>query len=364
MLNKSNEKVYNFSAGPSILPEAVLKRAQGEFVNYGGTGISVMEMSHRSTDYIAIFDSVKTKLRAAMNIPETHEILFMHGGATGQFSVIPLNLMAGGHADYAITGNFAKIAAEEAKKYGKVNIIYDTADKNHTYIPKQEDLKFTDGAAYFHYCANNTIYGTKWGYVPNAGEIPVVSDMSSCILSERVDVSKFAIIYAGVQKNMAPAGFVAVIIDKQLKIEPHPLTPRIFDYNLEIKNDSMLNTPPAYNIYILGLVLDWIESIGGLDAIADINIQKAKLLYDFLDNSAFYRTPAVHEARSIMNVTYFTPSPELDSAFVKEAAANGLINLKGHRLVGGIRASIYNAMPVEGIQRLIRVMEKFELEHK
>ncbi|MDR2400972.1 MAG: 3-phosphoserine/phosphohydroxythreonine transaminase [Deferribacteraceae bacterium] len=354
------ERIYNFSAGPSMLPEPVLKRVQGELLNYGGTGIAVMEMSHRSKMYLDIFEGVKARVCEVLDIPEGYHVLFAHGGATAQFSAIPMNLIGEGSADYAITGNFAQLAAAEAKKYGRINIIYDTSDKNHTYIPRQTDLKFTPDASYFHYCANNTIFGTAWDYIPDTGGKPLVSDMSSCILSEPLDVSKFGLIYAGAQKNIAPSALALLILKDGLPVKPITAIPKVLDYNLMIKNDSMLNTPPTFNIYILGLVLDWIKGLGGLTAMREINRAKAAVLYDFLDNSAFYNAPAVKSARSIMNITFRTPNEELDAAFAKESAAAGLANLKGHRLVGGMRASIYNAMPLEGVKKLVEFMGNFE----
>jgi phosphoserine aminotransferase len=358
------ERIYNFSAGPSMLAEPVLKRVQSELLNYGGTGISVMEMSHRSKMYLDIFESVKAKVRETLNIPEGYHVLFAHGGATAQFSAVPMNLLADGSADYAVTGNFAQLAAAEAKKYGKINIIFDSSDKNHTYIPRQTDLKFTPDASYFHYCANNTIFGTAWDYIPDAGGKPIVSDMSSCILSEPLDVSKFGLIYAGAQKNIAPAALALLILKDGIPIKPIQTTPKILDYTLMIKNDSMLNTPATFNIYILGLVLDWIRDLGGLTAMSGINRAKAAILYDFLDNSTFYSAPAIKSARSIMNVTFRTPSEELDAAFAKESAAAGLANLKGHRVVGGMRASIYNAMPIDGVRKLVDFMGSFELKNR
>ncbi|MDR2105709.1 MAG: 3-phosphoserine/phosphohydroxythreonine transaminase [Deferribacteraceae bacterium] len=358
------ERIYNFSAGPSMLPEPVLSRVQGELLNYGGTGISVMEMSHRSKMYLDIFESVKAKLRETLDIPAGYHILFAHGGATAQFSAVPMNLLGGGCADYAITGNFAQLAANEAKKFGAVNIIYDTSDKNHTYIPRQADLKFTEGASYFHYCANNTIFGTAWDYIPDAGGVSLVSDMSSCILSEPLDVSKFGLIYAGAQKNIAPAALALLILKDGIPIKPIPTTPKVLDYNLMIKNDSMLNTPAAFNIYILGVVLDWIKSLGGLTAMQELNQAKAAVLYDFLDNSTFYNAPALKSVRSVMNVTFRTPNEALDAAFAKESAEQGLANLKGHRLVGGMRASIYNAMPIEGVKKLVEFMGGFERNNR
>ena len=358
------ERIYNFSAGPSMLPVEAMERAAAEILNFNGSGMSVMEMSHRSKVYDDIFQSVKEKLRAVMSIPENYHILFMHGGATGQFAAVPMNLMGEGGADYAITGNFSKGAADEAKKFGKVNVIYDTACQNHNYIPAQNELKFTPGASYFHYCFNNTIYGTAWKYIPKTDGMPVITDMSSNILSEPLDVSKLDMIYAGAQKNMGPAGFTVVIIKDGLAGKAMGCTPKILDYSLMIKNDSMLNTPATYNIYMLGLVLDWLKGLGGLEAIGKINKEKSQILYDYLDNSKFYTAHAKPEARSMMNVTFRSLNEELDAKFAKESAAAGFTNLKGHRSVGGMRASIYNAMPVEGVKKLVEFMSEFERNNK
>ncbi len=359
------DRIYNFSAGPSMLPVEALERAASDMLNYNGSGMSVMEMSHRSKVYDDLFQDVKAKLREIMSIPQNYHILFMHGGATGQFAAVPMNLMGeGGIADYAITGVFSKGAADEAKKYGKVNISYDTADKNHSYIPAQKDLKLSVDASYFHYCGNNTIYGTEWKYVPNAGGKPIICDMSSNILSAPVDVSKFSMIYAGAQKNMGPAGFAVVIMRDDIPLKALPCTPKILDYDQMVKNDSMPNTPSSYSIYVMGLVLDWLKKLGGLEVMGEINRNKAAILYDFIYNSSFYKAHAQPEARSIMNVTFRCPNDELDAKFAKEASAAGLSNLKGHRSVGGIRASIYNAMPVEGVKKLVEFMSTFERNNK
>ena len=359
-----NERIYNFSAGPSMLPLSVLETAAREMTNFGGTGQSVMEMSHRSKAYIAIFDETKAALKSALSVPDTHEILFMQGGATFQFSAIPLNLMGeNGAADYALSGNFSTLASKEAKKYGTVNIAASSEDRNHTYIPQQDALKLTDGAKYFYYCSNNTIYGTEWKYVPDVAA-PIVCDMSSNILSKPIDVAKYGLIYAGVQKNMAPAGMAVVIIDKNLAGNELAITPKIMSYKTAIDKDSMDNTPPCYTIYMLGLVLKWLETQGGVAGMEQIKTAKAKLIYDVLDSSAMFKGAAETAARSDMNITFNTGSDELEAKFVKEATAAGFDNLKGHRNVGGMRASVYNAMPVEGVEKLAAFMRDFEVKNK
>jgi len=359
------ERIYNFSAGPSILPVPVLEQAAAELLNFGGTGTSVMEMSHRSKDFLAIFEETKALLKEVLGIPETHEPLFLQGGAWTQFAMIPLNLIGTtGKADYAVTGSFSNLAMKEAKKYGDIHVAATTADKNHTYIPKQSDLDLRPDAAYFHYCDNNTIFGTAWDYIPETGNVPLVCDMSSNILSKPIDVSKFGLIYAGAQKNMAPSGLTVVIIDKSLAGNELPITPTMLSYQTMIDKDSMHNTPSTYNIYILGLVLKWIKSQGGLVGMEKQNIEKAKVLYDYLDESALFKAAAVPAARSIMNVTFVTGNEDLDAAFAKEAAAKGMINLKGHRSVGGMRASMYNAMPKAGIDALVAFMKEFEARNK
>jgi phosphoserine aminotransferase len=361
----SLDRVYNFSAGPSMLPVSVLQKASDELVCYENTGMSVMEMSHRSGAYQAIFDEVKADLKRILSVPDTHEVIFMQGGATFQFSAVPLNLIgATGKADYAVTGNFSKLAAKEAEKYGEVRIAASSADKNHTYIPAQNELKISDDASYFHICANNTIYGTEWDYIPETGSVPLVADCSSDILSKPIDVSKFGLIYAGVQKNMAPAGMAVVIINRALAGHELKFTPTIMNYKLTIDKDSMYNTPPTYNIYMLGLVLKWIDENGGLSGMEQLRNERSALLYDFLDGSSLFHACAEPNSRSKMNVTFRTGSDELDSEFAKAAAACGFVNLKGHRLVGGMRASIYNAMPVEGVNALVDFMKSFEIQHK
>ncbi len=361
----AKDRIYNFSAGPSMLPLSVLQQAASEMTNFRGSGMSVMEMSHRSKIYQSIFDEVQADLRRIMNVPDTHEILFMHGGATAQFAAVAMNLMSRtGMAEYAITGNFANGAAKEAKKYGKVEVVCDTGERNHTYIPRQDELKLVDGASYFYYCSNNTIYGTEWDYVPETNGTPIVCDMSSDICSRPVDVSKYGVIFAGVQKNMAPAGMAVVIIDKSLAGAELPITPVIMNYKTTIDKGSMYNTPPCYTIYMLGLVLKWLDSQGGLAGMEKLKRERASVLYDFLDESKLFKACADKGSRSDMNVTFRTGDEEMDALFVKEASAAGFESLKGHRLVGGMRASIYNAMPYEGVVKLRDFMKEFEAAHK
>lgn len=357
-------RVYNFSAGPSVLPLPVLERAASELVCYGSSGMSVMEMSHRSSDFEPIIADAEETLRRVMNIPENYKVLFVQGGATTQFAAVPLNLLTrSGKADYVVTGQFSKKAADEAKKYGDVRIVASTADKNHTYIPALTREDFSPDADYVHICFNNTIYGTKWNYIPDTGDIPLVADMSSCILSEPIDVSRFGVIYAGAQKNMGPAGVTVVIVREDLLGRANSMTPSMLDWKVMAENGSMYNTPPCFSIYILGLVSHWVEELGGLEAMAKINREKAAILYDYLDSQDYYIAPAEKQYRSIMNVTFVTGNEELDKKFAKEAEKAGLKNLKGHRSVGGMRASIYNAMPREGVVALVEFMKKFAAEN-
>ncbi len=356
-----SDRVFNFSAGPSVLPEAVLRKAQGELLNWNGSGMSVMEMSHRSPAFAEIFREAQEKLRRVLSVPPTHEILFLQGGATLQFAAIPMNLSRGIAADYAVTGNFSNKAAKEAEKYCAVRIAASTAPQ-HDRIPPQAELKLSDDASYFYYCANNTIYGTEWHYIPETAA-PLVCDMSSDILSQPVEVSRYGLIYAGAQKNMAPAGLTVVIIDKSLAGRELPFTPQIMSYQTMIETGSMLNTPPCWCIYILSLTLDWILSCGGVEGMQQLKCERASRLYEFLDNSSFYLAHAQRDARSDMNVTFRTESAELDAEFVREAAACGLVNLKGHKVAGGMRASLYNAMPIEGVDALISFMKEFEKHH-
>lgn len=356
-------RVYNFAPGPSAMPEEALLKARSEMLNFRGSGMSVMEMSHRGPVFSSLFLETKERFRKLLNVPENYEILFLQGGATTQFASVPMNLICGGTADYAVTGNFSGKAAREAQKYGSVNIAYSSAEGGHCDIPSQSELKTTPDAEYFYYCANNTIYGTEWHYVPEVSA-PLVCDMSSDILSFPVDVSKYGLIYAGAQKNIAPAGLTVVIIDKALAGHELPVTPEIMSYAVQIKNDSMLNTPPCWCIYMLSLTLEWLEGQGGLTAMDSLRRERAKLIYDVLDESSFYIPHAKPGARSYMNVTFTTPSPELDAEFVKQAAEKGLASLKGHRLTGGIRASLYNAMPCEGAAALAEFMKEFEVKNR
>ena len=360
----NREDVFNFSAGPSVLPTEVLEKAAAELVNYRGSGLSVMEMSHRSSEFSDIFSSTKAKLKAALSVPDTHEILFLQGGASLQFSMIPLNLTAEGDTvDYAVTGNFANIAAKEAGKYCTVNIAASSEETHFDRIPAQKELKLSADAKYFYYCANNTIFGTAWKYVPETAGVPLVCDMSSEILSHPVDVSKYGIIYAGAQKNMAPAGLTVVIIDRTLAGHERPITPLMMSYQRMIDKDSMYNTPPCYNIYMLGLVLDWLEKQGGVAGMEARKSAKAKILYDYLDESRLFKACAQKDSRSDMNVTFRTGDADMDAEFVKFTIEHGMRNLKGHRVAGGMRASIYNAMPEEGVLRLVELMKEFEAKH-
>lgn len=360
----TEKRVFNFSAGPSMLPVPVLEKAAKQMLNYENSGMSVMEMSHRSSSYLDIFNKTKDLLKKVMNIPDGYEIVFIQGGATQQFSMVPLNLLKNGKADYIITGSFSKKAATEAKKYGEINIAYDGSDNDFKHIPTQDELILDPEASYVHLCANNTIYGTEWKYVPETNGVPIIADMSSNILSKPIDVSKYGMIYAGAQKNMGIAGLGVAIIKKDLLQKVSATTPVLLDYTLMIENDSMYNTPPAYAIYVLGLVLEWIDEMGGLEVMEKRNIEKAKLLYDYLDSSDFYKAHSDKDNRSLMNVTFTTPSKELDAKFVKESIEAGMTNLKGHRSVGGIRASIYNAMPLEGVEKLVAFMKEFEAANK
>ena len=356
------DRVYNFAAGPSVMDESVLETARDSMMNYNGTGMSVMEMSHRSPAFQQIFDRTKAMLKELMQIPESHEVLFLQGGATLQFAAIPMNLLQSGTADYAVTGSFSGKAAKEAGKYGTVHIAADTSATGHDRIPTQDQVQFTDGASYFYYCANNTIYGTEWQYVPET-KSTLVCDMSSDILSRVVDVSKYGLIYAGAQKNMAPAGLTVLILDKSLAGKELPITPQVMSYDVMLKNDSMLNTPPCWCIYMLGLTLEWLKKIGGVAAMEELKKERAALIYDVLDNSKLYKAHAMPGSRSDMNVTFRTDSEELDHEFIQGAAKRGLVNLKGHRVTGGMRASMYNAMPMEGALALANYMKEFEVSH-
>jgi phosphoserine aminotransferase len=339
----------------------VLTRAGSEITNYGGSGMSVMEMSHRSKAFQKIFDDTQAKFRALLNIPDNYKILFMQGGASTQFSMIPLNFIGKtGKADYVVTGNFSKLAYKEATKYGTINVAANTEDQNHTYIPSQDQLKLDTEASYFHYCANNTIYGTEWQYVPETGNVPICCDMSSDIMSRSIDVSKYGLIYGGAQKNLAPSGLTVAIVREDLVGNELPFTPVMMNYKTIMDKDSMYNTPPCWCIYILGLVCDWLQDMGGVPAIEKIKHDKAKMLYETLDASRLFTAPAQIGSRSDMNVVFRTGNEDLDAKFVKEATAAGLTTLKGHRNVGGMRASIYNAVPTEGVENLCDFIRTFD----
>ena len=358
-------RVYNFSAGPAVLPEEVLKEAAEEMLDYQGTGMSVMEMSHRSKAFEGIIQGAEKTLRELMNIPDNYKVLFLQGGASQQFAMIPMNLMKNKVADHIVTGQWAKKAASEAKIFGKVNILASSEDKTFSYIPELKDLKYSDDADYVYICHNNTIYGTTYKELPNVGDKILVADMSSDFLSEPVDVSKFGLIFAGVQKNAGPAGVVVVIIREDLITdEVLPNTPTMLKYKVHADNDSLYNTPPAYGIYICGKVFNWVKNKGGLEAMKNINEEKASILYNYLDSSSMFKGTVVKKDRSLMNVPFVTGNDELDAKFVKEAKAAGFENIKGHRSVGGMRASIYNAMPTKGVQALVDFMKKFEEENK
>ena len=357
-------RVYNFSAGPAVLPEEVLKEAAAEMLDYQGTGMSVMEMSHRSKAYQQIIDEAEADLRELLNIPENYKVLFLQGGAHLQFAMVPMNLMKNKVADYIITGQWAKKAWKEAQKFGKANAVASSEDETFSYIPDCSDLPISEDADYVYICENNTIYGTKFKTLPNTKGKLLVSDVSSCFLSEPMDVSKYGIVYGGVQKNIGPAGVVIAIIREDLIGEDVlPGTPTMLQYKTHADNGSMYNTPPAYGIYICGKVFKWLKAQGGLEVMKERNEAKAKILYDFLDASKLFKGTVRKEDRSLMNVPFVTGDKDLDAKFIKEAEAAGFMNLKGHRSVGGMRASIYNAMPMEGVEKLVAFMEAFEKEN-
>lgn len=362
VLEMTENRVFNFAAGPSTMPPEVLAQAGAEILNYRGTGMSVMEMSHRSKAFLAIFEETKDSLRRLMKVPDNFEILFLQGGATLQFAMAPLNLIGRtGKADYVLTGSFATKASEEAKKYGEIRIAASSKDKNHSYIPGQAALDLREDASYLYYCANNTIYGTEWQYTPQApAGVPLVADMSSDILTRYVDWDKYALVFAGAQKNMAPAGLTTVFINKDYAGHALPITPVMLDYAAMIKGDSMHNTPPCWCIYMMGLILKWVESVGGIPEMETRKQARSQLLYDVIDHSSLYHGCAEPGSRSFMNVTFVTGDPELDKRFVAGAKEAGIENVAGHRSVGGIRASIYNAMPVAGAKALADYMVEFE----
>ncbi|MGN0777102.1 MAG: 3-phosphoserine/phosphohydroxythreonine transaminase [Candidatus Ventricola sp.] len=354
-------RVYNFAPGPSMLATEVLEKVQKDLLCYGSTGMSVMEMSHRSKMYLEIFEKTVADFRDVMGVPEGYKVMFLQGGATAMFSAVAMNLMQGGKADYIDSGNFAHNALVEAQKYGEVNVAGSSREDNYTYIPA---YTLSPDAKYVHITTNNTIYGTRYDHVPDTGDIPLVADMSSNILSEVYDVSRFGVIYAGAQKNVAPAGVVILVVREDLLGHELPITPKVMSFKKMADADSMLNTPNCFGIYVAGLTFEWLKKQGGVAAIEKVNIEKANLLYDFLDNSKLFKGTAQKKYRSRMNVTFVTGDKDLDAAFVKEAAARDLVNLKGHRIVGGMRASIYNAMPMEGVVKLVEFMKEFEMNNK
>ncbi len=354
-------RVYNFSAGPAVLPEEVLAEAAQEMLDYRGCGMSVMEMSHRSKAFQTILDEAEEDLRSLIGIPDNYKVLFLQGGASQQFAMIPMNLMKNRVADYIVTGQWAKKAWQEASKYGKANKIATSEDQTFSYIPDCSDLPVSEDADYVYICENNTIYGTKFKTLPNTKGKPLVADVSSCFLSEPVDITKYALMYGGVQKNIGPAGVVIVIIrEDMIREDVLPGTPTMLQYKIHADAGSLYNTPPAYGIYICGKVFKWIQKMGGLKAMKERNEEKAAILYDFLDESRLFKGTVRREDRSLMNVPFITGNEELDARFVKEAKEAGLENLKGHRSVGGMRASIYNAMPIEGVKKLVEFMKEFE----
>ena len=357
-------RVYNFSAGPSMLPFEALQKAQAELLDYQGSGQSVMEMSHRSKVFDGIIKEAEALFREIMNIPDNYKVLFLQGGASAQFAAIPLNFMnKNNKADYILTGVWAKKAFAEAKKYGKARAIASSEDKTFSYIPKVTKEDIDPEADYVYICMNNTIYGTKYNYIPDTGDVPLIADVSSCFLSEPLDVTKYAMVYGGAQKNIAPAGLVVAIIREDMLGNAMPITPTMLDYKIQADADSLYNTPPCWTIYMCKLVLEWIKEMGGLEGVKANNIKKADLLYNFFEESKMFRSTVAKEDRSLMNIPFVTGNEELDAKFVKEATAAGFINLKGHRTVGGMRASVYNAMPLEGVEKLVEFMKKFEKEN-
>ena len=357
-------RVFNFGAGPATLPEPVLRQAADEMLDWHGSGMSVMEMSHRGKEFIGIHAQAEADLREVLGIPANYKALFLQGGGAGQFATVPMNLLRGKtRADYVDTGQWSIRAIAEAKKFCKVNVAASSADANYTYAPKQERWNLDPAAAYVHYTSNETIGGVEFHWVPDTGSVPLVADMSSHILSRPVDVSRYGVIYAGAQKNLGPAGLAIVIVREDLIGQALPGTPSIFDYKVQAEHDSMFNTPPTYAVYLAGLVFQWLKQAGGLKRMEEINIAKARLLYDYLDQTEFYHSPVAKADRSRMNIPFTLRNEALDGAFLKEAARNGLAELKGHRSVGGMRASIYNAMPPEGVQALVAFMREFERTH-
>lgn len=358
-------RVYNFSAGPAVLPEEVLRTAAAEMLDYHGCGMSVMEMSHRSKDFQAIIDTAEADFRELLGVPENYKVLFLQGGGNTQFAMVPMNLMRHGVADYIVTGQWAKKAAKEAEMYGKVNVVASSADKTFSYIPDLQNLDIDDDADYVYICQNNTIYGTTIRELPNTKGKDLVSDVSSMFLSEPMDVSKYGVLWGGVQKNVGPAGVTIVVIrDDLIREDVLPGTPTMLRYKTHADAKSLYNTPPCYNIYICGLVFKWLKEMGGLSVMKERNEQKAKILYDYLDQSAMFRGTVAPKDRSLMNIPFITGDADLDAKFIAEASAAGFKNLKGHRTVGGMRASLYNAMPQEGVVKLVEFMDAFEKNNR
>jgi phosphoserine aminotransferase len=357
-------RVFNFSAGPAALPEPVLRQAAAEMLDWQGSGMSVMEMSHRGKEFISIANEAEALLRELLAVPANYKVLFMQGGAIAENAIVPMNLLRGhAGADYVDTGEWSKKSIKEAKKYGKVNVAASSADSGYTSIPPRAGWKLDPEAAYVHICSNETIGGVEYHFTPDVGRVPLVADMSSDILSRPVDVSKYGLIYGGAQKNIGPAGLTIVIVREDLLGGALPATPSAFDYKTVADNESMYNTPPTYAIYIAGLVFRWLKAQGGLPAMAEHNARKAALLYDYLDATSFYKSPVARDCRSLMNVPFKLKDEALDAAFLKGAEARGMVQLKGHRSVGGMRASIYNAMPIDGVKALVAYMQEFEKQH-
>lgn len=360
---KYMKQIYNFSAGPAVLPKPVLARAQAEMLDWHGSGMSVMEMSHRGKEFTSILEKTEADLRTLMSIPSNYKVLFLQGGAIAENAMIPLNLLAGKAADYAITGGWSKRSVDDARAYGSINIVANTEAENYRHVPAFESWKLSKDAAYLHICTNETMSGVEFDGLPNTGDVPIVADMSSHILSRSIDVSKFGVIYAGAQKNIGPAGLCIVIVREDLLDRASAQTPAVFHWKTQVENQSMINTPPTYSIYIAGLVFEWLLALGGVTAIEKVNIAKAKLLYDYIDSTDFYVNHVAKNNRSRMNIPFYLHDENLNDAFLKGAIASGLLQLKGHRAVGGMRASIYNAMPIEGVQALVAYMKDFASKH-
>jgi phosphoserine aminotransferase len=356
-------QIYNFSAGPAVLPKAVLQRAQAEMLDWHGSGMSVMEMSHRGKEFTSILEKTESDVRTLLNIPPNYKVLFLQGGAIAENAMIPLNLLNGGEADYVVTGAWSKRSVEDANAYGRINVVASSEADKFTNVPAYADWTLNKNAAYLHICTNETIHGVEFDGLPEAGSVPIVADMSSHILSRPIDVTKFGVIYGGAQKNIGPAGLCIVIVREDLLGKASPLTPAVFNWKTQAENQSMINTPPTYSIYIAGLVFEWLLEQGGVTAIEQMNIAKAKLLYDYIDSTDFYENRVSVNHRSRMNIPFFLKDAALNEAFLKGAEANRLLQLKGHRMVGGMRASIYNAMPIEGVQALVNYMKAFESAH-